>query len=175
MKNKHSNKIINVFIITLFITGIITGTLYYHKQTKNNQEYIKEKINIDKNYKTTIFNIKKRIKFSIIILLSSFFIITHIITIYKIFYEGFTFGFIIPSLISKNILFSLYIIITSFIIPILIYTILIKKSLKISKKIILLLLKKNNINLKKTIIQYIIISLILIIYEVINYIIYINI
>ena len=175
MKNSHSNKIINIFIITLFLTGLITGTLYYHKQTKNNKEYIKENITINKNYKTTIFNIKKRIKFSIIILLSSFFVITHVITIYKIFYEGFSFGFIIPSLLSKNLFFSIYIIITSFIIPILIYTILIKKSLKISKKIMLLLLKKNNIKIKKTIIQYIIISFLLILYEVLNYLIYINI
>jgi len=143
---KHETLLI--FILVIFIFGIITGLLFYFKQDSSLKETIVLSLtNLFKNNVFTIKNIFYHFIILIIIALTLFcFIGLPLLTIY-IFFEGITLGFIIPlffSLFKINAIwyFLVYFILVKFIF-IFLLLLLFVKTINYLKTYIICLKKKN--------------------------------
>lgn len=161
---------IYLFITILSLIGFITGFCYYKVQSDSIKQNIKESINIEEDLSSSSNNILKRIKSSASILVNSFFIITQISNISKIFINPFEIGFIFSFLITYNFKVSIIYITAYHIIPLLFTFILIRISLTVSLNILKLIItrdKKIIKHLKRLLIKYLLITSFLLIYEII--------
>lgn len=168
---KYQN--IYIFILTLSLIGLSSGYMYYQTQSKEVKNIIVEDLSIKETLKHGVNNIKKRTTFIIKTLVFSITIVPQVINIFNIFYIPFETGFILNILDSYSLKFSLMYISIYHMIPLIIELILIKISLILSKSIIELILFKDKLsikNLKHQTKKYLIISLILVIYEFFIYI-----
>ena len=157
-----------LFIIILSLIGLSTGYLYYETQSSNIKNELKNKINIKEELSQGINNFPKRTKQVIKILLYSITILPSIINIFNIFYYPFQIGFILNLLESFSIKFSLLYITIYHIIPLLYNLILIRTGIKLSKNILELLIFKDKLSikdLKRNFKHYIIVSIMLLFYE----------
>ena len=147
--------------------------MYYQTQSSELQSKITNDLNIKETLKQGVNNIPKRTKFIIKTLIYSITILPQIINIFNIFYIPFETGFILNILNAYSLKFSIIYITIYHIIPLIIELILIKISIMLSKRIIELLIFKDKLsikNLKHQTKKYLIISSILIIYEIFIYI-----
>ncbi|MBE6140519.1 MAG: hypothetical protein E7172_03165 [Firmicutes bacterium] len=167
------NKKYILFIIVLFICGIIGGLFFYQILNTELQNILKTSIN---NFFLNIKNVE--INFFInhllimsFLIVSSFLIVGVFFNIIYIFYNGFIIGFII-SIFSivlgfKGFIFSIiYLIITKSIF-LFFYLIFVLSSMKLSFSLIMIILKKNkclskyqSILVKRMIICFIIINIV---------------
>ena len=164
---KYKN--IYMFILALSLVGLSTGYLYYQTQSKNTKEELLNKLDIKESLNYGVNNLNKRVNIVTKTLIYSITIIPQVINVFNIFYLPFETGFILNLLESYSIKFSLIYITTYHLIPIVLTLILIKISLILSKNIIELIIFKDKLsikNLKKQLLKYLIVSLILFIYEI---------
>ena len=164
---------IYTFILIISLIGLSSGYMYYETQSKETKKSLVEDLSIKESLKHGVNNIKKRTTFTIKTLVYSITIAPQVINIFNIFYIPFETGFILNILDSYNLKFSLIYISIYHLLPLIIELILIKVSLILSKNIIEFLLFKDKPsikNLKHQMKKYLIISIILIIYEIFIYI-----
>lgn len=170
MKKQHiKQRNIYIFLITLSLIGLISGTLYYEFQPNTIKTDITNKLNIQEELNNRVNNLPKSIKESSSILIYSVLIIPSIINIFNIFYNPFKIGFLYNVLKTYSLKLSIIYILIYQIIPYLFQLILTKISITLIYSIIkkLIYYKKESFNriillLKK----YFIISIFLFIYEI---------
>lgn len=170
MKYIKKHKYIYLFILTFSIIGFITGYFFYQTQQQSTKNEIKEAINIKEDLKAGTNNISKRIKQIFIIFISSIFCITIISNYLKVFTEPFQIGFITAFLLSIGTKFTIIYLTIYHLIPLILILIIIRISATITYNIIKLLIYRDNKSKKQLIViikKYILISIILIIYELI--------
>lgn len=163
-------KSIYLFTLVLTIIGFFTGFFYYKVQPNDSKTYIKESINIQENLSTGTNNTFKSIKESSLIFVCGIFILSQLSNIIKIFFKPFEIGFIFSFLTTYNFKLAFIYILLYHFISLILTLILIRISLSISFNIIKLLLyrDRNTIKQLKLLCQkYLIVSIILIIYEII--------
>lgn len=169
-KNIARYKIIYLFIITLSLTGFISGMIYYQLQPNSIKEETKTTLNIEAELKAKVNNIKRSTLKSIEIFIFSTLLITQIKNLFYIFYKPFEIGFIFNLLKSYNLKLAVLYNLFYQIIPFLFAIILIKIGLTISRNTIKLLFERTNQNKKRQITlikKFLLITLILIVYEII--------
>ena len=164
---KYKN--IYVFILVLSLIGLSTGYLYYQTQSKTTKEELVNKLDIKESLKYGVNNLNKRINIVTKTLIYSITVIPQVINIFNIFYLPFETGFILNLLESYSLKFSLIYITTYHLIPLILTIILIKIGLILSKNIIELIIFKDKLsikNLKRQLLKYLIVSILLLIYEI---------
>jgi len=143
------------FIISLLIIGLLTGIILYLNLSKETKDIIiNSLIDINKNIKTTNQNnITFHLTIISVFILLSLTLILYPITIFYIFYETLSYGFILAYYFHNyklgGILYSFvyFLLNKAFFILILIYISFV--SLKLIKKIINALRKKDNISVRE--------------------------
>lgn len=144
--NKTLLKKYFLFIVIILVMGIISGIIYYYKLDNSvSENVIKSLDNFNINHINNVFN---HFTIMAIILILSFFLIGVPISIFYIFYEGISIGFIITIFSIKYgisgffyaIIFNLY----TKLIHLFILSIFIKKIYVISKTIIFNVVKNNS-------------------------------
>lgn len=145
MKKRTSFKYINIytFIIVLTLVGFISGMKYYDYQKEEYKTELKESIDLQKAIENTPF-IGHHVKNSFFIFLNSFLIVTHLFTVYELFYEPFSIGFIFGFLKSINSTIAFPYVLVYKLIPLLFGLIEIRVAFTISKNIIIFLLNRGN-------------------------------
>lgn len=169
-KNIVKYKIIYLFIIILSLTGFISGIIYYQIQPQYLKEETKELLNIKEELSSPVNNIKKSVKNSGTILLNSILIITQYKNLFNIFYKPFEIGFIFNLLKSYNFKLAIIYNLIYQLLPYIFSIILIRIGLTISISIIKLIIERSNQNKKHLFLlikKYLIITAILLIYELI--------
>ena len=164
---KYQN--IYLFILMLSLIGLSSGYLYYQTQPNKTKEELVNKLNIKESLNYGVNNLPKRLKIITKTFIYSIFILPQIINVFNIFYIPFETGFILNLLESYSLKLSLIYISIYHIMPLILVLILIKISFLISKSIIEVILfkdRKSIKNLKKHVIKYILVTSILIIYEI---------
>ena len=134
--NNHRNYL--TFVAIIIGIGILTGILYYQFLDENSKNNIALTITNYKNFKFN--NVLKDLIIMSLLLVSSFFIIGIPLSIFYIFYESFSLGFLLNTFfvsykIKGIIYFILYFIINKLII-LLLMIFFIKKIINISRYII---------------------------------------
>lgn len=159
---------IYLFIITLSIIGFITGYFYYQVQEDNVKVEINETIDIENTLNNGFNNTFKRFKEIAVLFVCSFFIITILFNIFKVFTMPFELGFLFNLLKGYKFKFCLIYLGLYYLIPLIIMMILIRISLTLTVNIIKLLIfrdRKIFIYIKRQVLKYIIIGVFLIFYE----------
>ena len=159
LKNKTiSNKKIIVFLVGLFLIGLIAGSIFITIISKSDQalvkEYIKEFVNkADKNKLNGLF--------IVIVWLLGFSIIGIPIVIFMYFSKAFILGFSLSSFILqykfKGLLLALIYFFPHHVVNILAYTLIMIYSLKISFILINSIIKKKTISFKAIMNRYLIV------------------
>lgn len=171
LKNKTtSNKKIIVFLVGLFLIGLIAGSIFITIISKSDQalvkEYIKEFVNkADKNKLNYLEALKNASLsnglFIVIVWLLGFSIIGIPIVIFMYFSKAFILGFSLSSFILqykfKGLLLALIYFFPHHIVNILAYTLIMIYSLKISFILINSIIKKKTISFKAIMNRYLIV------------------
>lgn len=171
LKNKTtSNKKIIVFLVGLFLIGLIAGSIFITIISKSDQalvkEYIKEFVNkADKNKLNYLEALKNASLsnglFIVIVWLLGFSIIGIPIVIFMYFSKAFILGFSLSSFILqykfKGLLLALIYFFPHHVINILAYTLIMIYSLKISFILINSIIKKKTISFKAIMNRYLIV------------------
>lgn len=163
------NIIIFYSIITLI--GLISGYKFYEIQPTDTKKTIQEKIDIKENLSYKSNNIFKTTKDILIILICSITIIPCIVNLFNTFYKSFQIGFLYNVLKQINIKLSLTYISIYKLIPYILIISLTQLAFQITLNIIKYILSNKNhkyLNiLRKKLKQFMIISIVLIITELI--------
>lgn len=173
---KYKN--IYLFILVLSLVGLSSGYIYYQTQPTNIQKELINELNIKESMSSGVNHLPKRTTFIIKTFIYSITIIPQVINIFNIFYLPFETGFILNILESYSIKFSLIYITIYHLIPLILSLILIKIGITLAKYILELIIFKDKLstkNLKLSLKKYLIVSILLIIYEIYIYIFSINI
>ena len=171
LKNKTtSNKKIIVFLVGLFLIGLIAGSIFITIISKSDQalvkEYIKEFVNkADKNKLNYLEALKNASLsnglFIVIVWLLGFSIIGIPIVIFMYFSKAFILGFSLSSFILqykfKGLLLALIYFFPHHVVNILAYTLILIYSLKISFILINSIIKKKTISFKAIMNRYLIV------------------
>ena len=171
LKNKTtSNKKIIVFLVGLFLIGLITGSIFITIISKSDQalvkEYIKEFVNkVDKNKLNYLEALKNASLsnglFIVIVWLLGFSIIGIPIVIFMYFSKAFILGFSLSSFILqykfKGLLLALIYFFPHHVVNILAYTLILIYSLKISFILVNSIIKKKTISFKAIMNRYLIV------------------
>jgi len=171
LKNKTaSNKKIIVFLVGLFLIGLIAGSIFITIISKSDQalvkEYIKEFVNkADKNKLNYLEALKNASLsnglFIVIVWLLGFSIIGIPIVIFMYFSKAFILGFSLSSFILqykfKGLLLALVYFFPHHVVNILAYTLILIYSLKISFILINSIIKKKTISFKAIMNRYLIV------------------
>ena len=150
MKRLKTNNVAKIFIITLLIGGFLFGIIYFHLQNDLNKTLIAKKITelaslIKTTHQNMIFN---HLLIIIALVFLAYSIIGIPLILFYLFYESTSIGFLIASLYSsfkiKGVLFGLiYTIISK--LPFIIFLVYISYiALKITKKLLRVLIFKEN-------------------------------
>lgn len=150
----QSNKKYLMFIITTVGIGILFGVIYYHFLTTDVQDKIILTLN---NFTNFSYNaILKDLIIMSLILVSSFFVIGIPLSIFYLFYESFTIGFLLNIFFAafklKGLLYIIIYIILNKVITFVLIILFIKKIINISRLMIGLIIYKNDISVKNKII-----------------------
>jgi len=189
MKNKFSNalklifpyKKINLFVISLFFLGITLGAIFTATINVNDQNLIIEKIklfisNIDNSLLDTLFSVKNSLSINFTYLffiwILGMTIIGVVINLLLLFLKGFIIGFSLASFIVTYsykglILSSLYLIFGQLLNIFVVCTIAIY-SIIFSYKLLQVIFKNKNIELKRFVKNYTLIAIILSIISIIS-------
>ena len=171
LKNKTtSNKKIIVFLVGLFLIGLIAGSIFITIISKSDQalvkEYIKEFVNkADKNKLNYLEALKNASLsnglFIVIVWLLGFSIIGIPIVIFMYFSKAFILGFSLSSFILqykfKGLLLALIYFFPNHVVNILAYTLILIYSLKISFILVNSIIKKKTISFKAIMNRYLIV------------------
>lgn len=171
LKNKTtSNKKIIVFLVGLFLIGLIAGSIFITIISKSDQalvkEYIKEFVNkADKNKLNYLEALKNASLsnglFIVIVWLLGFSIIGIPIVIFMYFFKAFILGFSLSSFILqykfKGLLLALIYFFPHHVVNILAYTLILIYSLKISFILVNSIIKKKTISFKAIMNRYLIV------------------
>ena len=171
LKNKTtSNKKIIVFLVGLFLIGLIAGSIFITIISKSDQalvkEYIKEFVNkADKNKLNYLEALKNASLsnglFIVIVWLLGFSIIGIPIVIFMYFSKAFILGFSLSSFILqykfKGLLLALIYFFPHHVVNILAYTLILIYSLKISFILVNSIIKKKTISFKAIMNRYLIV------------------
>ena len=156
---------IYLFLIIFLIIGFICGFLYYNTGVVGEQsDSIIDISSILTSNATPLF---KDLSFSFIIILSAFIVVILPYSFFKFFMFSFSVGFLFHLLLQFGFLFALLYILIYFTIPLFLLIIMFRIGINISKGIILFFIKRYSIiNLKKYIKKYLLLMIILFLYEV---------
>lgn len=179
MKRMYSSNVAKIFIISLVVCGILFGLLYFNIQDASNKDIIVSSFqNINELVKTTHQNMIARHLITIIILIFlAYSIIGVPLILFYLFFETTAIGFIIASSYAtykiSGVIFSLiYILICK--IPYILCLLYISYiALKITKKMLRILIYKENesiyLMLKNLFLKIAITSIGILIYDVLMY------
>lgn len=169
-KKTSSNKRIIIFLVGLFLIGIIAGSIFITVISKTDQalvkEYIKEFINkIDKNKLNYLDALKNasisNLSFIIIVWLLGLSIVGIPIVVFMYFSKAFVLGFSLSAFIlqykTKGIIIALIYFFPHHIVNMIAYTLVMIYSLKISFILINSILKKKTISFKPIMNRYLIV------------------
>ena len=169
-KKTSSNKRIIIFLVGLFLIGIIAGSIFITVISKTDQalvkEYIKEIINkIDKNKLNYLDALKNasisNLSFIIIVWLLGLSIVGIPIVVFMYFSKAFVLGFSLSAFIlqykTKGIIIALIYFFPHHIVNMIAYTLVMIYSLKISFILINSILKKKTISFKPIMNRYLIV------------------
>lgn len=169
-KKTSSNKRIIIFLVGLFLIGIIAGSIFITVISKTDQalvkEYIKEFINkIDKNKLNYLDALKNasisNLSFIIIVWLLGLSIVGISIVVFMYFSKAFVLGFSLSAFIlqykTKGIIIALIYFFPHHIVNMIAYTLVMIYSLKISFILINSILKKKTISFKPIMNRYLIV------------------
>ena len=169
-KKTSSNKRIIIFLVGLFLIGIIAGSIFITVISKTDQalvkEYIKEFINkIDKNKLNYLDALKNasisNLSFIIIVWLLGLSIVGIPIVVFMYFSKAFVLGFSLSAFIlqykTKGIIIALIYFFPHHIVNMIAYTLVMIYSLKISFILINSILKKKTISFKTIMNSYLIV------------------
>ncbi len=150
MKRLKNSNVAKIFILTLLICGLLFGIIYFNLQNDLNKSLITEKISDFANIiKTTNQNmILNHLLIIIILMFLAYSIIGMPLILFYLFYESTSIGFFLASIFSiykiKGLLFGIIFIIISKL-PFILFLIYISYiALKITKKLLRVLIFKEN-------------------------------
>ncbi len=155
------NKKYLVFMVSIVLIGLIVGIIYYYIQSSNVKNNI---INIISTYDSFKYNaIIKDLIIMSLLLISSFFIIGLPLSIFYIFYEGFSIGFLLSLFFAsfkiKGVIYLLLFLLINKIIIFILMFFFIQKIINIARYMIGYIIYKKEGLIKEKIIKNFISSL----------------